>query len=144
VNVTLNGRMGGPETGVRCLAAIVMLRPKLKAALAPLAVPGLATLDITLWLGGSISACAGPGVEASAKYYAKKETLNVVISVPRAEVDAMGDAATPEAIAACVAQGLEQMPLSAAARALDLQAMREAIREVICEVNQPVAHQAGP
>jgi hypothetical protein len=31
------------------------------------------------------------------------------------------------------------MPLSAAARALDLQAMREAIREVI----QPVARQAG-
>lgn len=55
MDVTLSGRMGGPETGVPFMAAVVMDRRRLKAALAPLQLAGLAALDITRHVGGSIS-----------------------------------------------------------------------------------------
>ncbi|ADP16378.1 hypothetical protein AXYL_03058 [Achromobacter xylosoxidans A8] len=55
MEVSLSGRMGGPEAGVAYLAGIVLLRPKLKSALADLSIAGLRTVDVELWIGGRIT-----------------------------------------------------------------------------------------
>ena len=128
MEVTLAGRMGGPETGTRCLAGVVQTRSRLKSALAPLTVTGLEALHIDLALGGSISDYSPGGIQATARYLAKKHTLNVLVCVPRAAVEAAADAGMPSAILAWLVHGLDTMTLSAPARALDLETVRSALR----------------
>lgn len=127
MEVTLHGVMGGPETGVRYLAAIVQCRPRLKAALAPLAVPGLATLDLSLWIGGSVTEHGANGFEAKGRYQAAREQLGLVIAVPRPEAEAVAEGAEPDALHDWIGRGLAAPTLSAAARKLDLETVRGAL-----------------
>ncbi|MCG2596595.1 hypothetical protein [Achromobacter insuavis] len=124
MEVTLSGRMGGPEAGIACLPAIVAYRQRLKAALAPLAVDGLAVLDITLHVGGSITDSAAQGFTAQARYLRKPEKLTVAIHVPRRDAEAERE---PD-VAAWLLRGLESMPRSASVAALDLDAVLDALR----------------
>lgn len=127
MEVTLHGVMGGPETGVRYLAAIVGCRPRLKAALAPLAVSGLATLDLSLWIGGSVTDHGQHGFEAKGRYQAARGQLDLVIAVPRHEAETTAGDAEPDAVLDWIRRGLAQPTLSAAARKLDLGAVSEAL-----------------
>lgn len=120
MDVALGARMGGPQAGVRFLAAAVAYRPRLKAALAPAAVAGTSTMNIELFVGGSISDYAGEGFSAVAKYAARKETLTVAIYVPRHDAEAVEDADAGAAVVGWVVRGIESMKRPASARALDL------------------------
>jgi len=128
MEVTLAGRMGGPETGTRCLVAVAQTRSDLKSALAPLSVTGLDALHIDLALGGSISDYSPAEIQATARYLARKHTLNVLVCVPRAAVDAAAEAGMPETILGWLLHGLDTMALSAPARKLDLETVRNALR----------------
>lgn len=128
MEVTLAGRMGGPETGTRGLAAVVQTRSRLKSALAPLTVTGLEALHIDLALGGSISDYSPGEIQATARYLAKKHTLNVLVCVPRAAVEAAADADMPSTIMGWLLHGLDTMTLSAPARKLDLETVRSVLR----------------
>lgn len=128
MEVTLTGRMGGPETGTRCLAAVVQVRSRLKAALAPLTVARLDALHIDLALGGSISDYSPGEIQATARYLARKHTLNVLVCVPRAAVEAATEAGMPSAILGWLLHGLDTMTLSAPAHKLDLETVRSTLR----------------
>ncbi|CUI31232.1 hypothetical protein U2261_08870 [Achromobacter xylosoxidans] len=128
MDVALGARMGGPEAGSRFLPAVVAYRPRLKAALAPVVVPGAATLDIELFVGGSISDYAESGFSAVAKYSGKKAALAVAIQVPRHDAMAVADADANAAVASWVVRGLESMKRSASAGALDLTGVLAALK----------------
>lgn len=128
MDVALGARLGGPEAGPRFLPAVVAYRPRLKAALAPVVVPGVATLDIELFVGGSISDYAESGFSAVAKYSGKKAALTVAIHVPRRDAMAVADADANAAVASWVARGLESMKRSASAGALDLAGVLAALK----------------
>lgn len=127
MDVTLSGRMGGPEAGVRFLPAIVTHRPRLKAALADVAVAGLATLHLELFIGGSISEYADGGFQATSRYRRQQQTLTVAIQVPRREAMAVQESGVDAAVSDWVTRGIEAMTLPASVRGLDLRALRTAV-----------------
>lgn len=127
MDVTLSGRMGGSETGVRFVAAVVMHRRRLKAALAPLQLAGLATLDITLHVGGSISDYIAQAPRAQARYQRAKQALSAAIYVPRPDAETVAEADADRALGAWGAGGIDSFVPSAGAASLDLSALRQAI-----------------
>ncbi|AHC48113.1 hypothetical protein AX27061_3653 [Achromobacter xylosoxidans NBRC 15126 = ATCC 27061] len=96
--------------------------------MAPVVVPGAATLDIELFVGGSISDYAESGFSAVAKYSGKKAALALAIQVPRHDAMAVADAEANAAVASWVARGLESMKRSASAGALDLTGVLAALK----------------
>lgn len=118
MEVSLGGRMGGPEAGVAWLAGIVQLRPKLKSALADLSVDGLRTIDVELWIGGSITDYGPDGFSSTAKYYAKKESLLLAISVPQAVAAAATQERPDQALRGWLADGFNSAKLPRSAQQL--------------------------
>lgn len=128
MDVALGARMGGPEAGPRFPPAVVAYRPRLKAALAPVVVPGAATLDTELFVGGGVSDYAEAGFSALAKHSGRKAALTVAIHVPRHDAMAVADADANAAVASWVVRGLESMKRSASASALDLAGVLAALK----------------
>ncbi|WP_419343294.1 hypothetical protein ACM1PE_11300 [Achromobacter sp. PD1] len=128
MEVSLSGRMGGPEAGVAWLASIVQLRPKLKSALADLSVAGLRTLDVELWIGGSITDYGPQGFSSSARYYAKKESLLLAISVPKAVAAASPQERPEQALQGWLADGFTSAKLPRSAQKLPFALIAETVR----------------
>lgn len=128
MEVSLSGRMGGPEAGVAWLASIVQFRPKLKSALADLSVAGLRTLDVELWIGGSITDYGPQGFSSSARYYAKKESLLLAISVPKAVAAASPQERPEQALQGWLADGFTSAKLPRSAQKLPFALIAETVR----------------
>ncbi|WP_251880233.1 hypothetical protein [Achromobacter sp. Marseille-Q4954] len=124
----MSGRIGGPEAGVAWLAGIVQLRPKLKSALADLSVAGLRTLDVELWIGGSITDYGPQGFSSSARYYAKKESLLLAISVPKAVAAASPQERPEQALQGWLADGFTSAKLPRSAQKLPFALIAETVR----------------
>ncbi|MDH1303822.1 hypothetical protein [Achromobacter sp. GD03932] len=124
----MSGRIGGPEAGVAWLAGIVQLRPKLKSALADLSVAGLRTLDVELWIGGSITDYGPEGFSSSARYYAKKESLLLAISVPKAVAAASPQERPEQALQGWLADGFTSAKLPRSAQKLPFALIAETVR----------------
>ncbi|MGS1011637.1 hypothetical protein [Achromobacter anxifer] len=127
MEVSLSGRMGGPEAGVAWLAGIVLLRPRLKSALADLAVAGLRTVDVEMWIGGSITDYGPEGFSSTARYYAKKESLLLVISVPKAVAAASPQARPDQAVQGWLADGFRSAKLPRSAQKLPFALIAETV-----------------
>lgn len=128
MEVSLSGRMGGPEAGVSWLAGIVLLRPRLKSALVDLAVAGLRTIDVEMWIGGNITDYAPEGLSSSARYYAKKESLLLAISVPKAMAAASPQERPDQAVAGWLADGFSSVKLPRSAQTLPFALIAETVR----------------
>ncbi len=128
MEVSLSGRIGGPEAGVAWLAGIVQLRPTLKSALADLSVAGLRTIDIELWIGGSITDYGPEGFSSSARYYAKKESLLLAISVPKAVAAASPQERPEQALQGWLADGFTSAKLPRSAQKLPFALIAETVR----------------
>lgn len=87
MEVTLSGRMGGPEVGASFLPGVVAVRRALKAALAPVGVDGVSLLDLEVVIGGSIT--DPDGFDATLRYSAQRARLLLVVTVPAAEARAV-------------------------------------------------------
>jgi Immunity protein 12 len=79
MELTLSGRMGGPEVGERVHARLVSLRRALKAEFTTLQVPEVATLDLTLFFSGSISSYGGKGEAPGIRYRKAKKEVSMDI-----------------------------------------------------------------
>ncbi len=131
MEVSLSGRIGGPEAGVAWLAGIVQLRPKLKSALADLSVAGLRTIDIELWIGGSITDYGPEGFSSTARYYAKKESLLLAISVPKTVAAAATQARPEQTIEDWLADGFSSVKLPRSAQMLPFALIAQTVQSAL-------------
>lgn len=127
MEVSLSGKMGGPEAGVAWLAGIVLLRPRLKSALADLEVAGLRTIDIQLWIGGSIIDYGPEGFSSTARYYAKKESLLLAISVPKTVAAASPQERPEHTVEDWLADGFRSAQLPRSAQKLPFALIAETV-----------------
>ncbi|MBD9428873.1 MULTISPECIES: hypothetical protein [Achromobacter] len=127
MEVSLSCRMGGPEAGAAWLASIVQLRPKLKSALADLSVNGLGTIDIQLWIGGSITDYGPEGFSSTARYYAKKESLLLAISVPKTVAAASPQERPEHTVEDWLADGFRSAQLPRSAQKLPFALIAETV-----------------
>lgn len=131
MEVSLGGRMGGPEAGVAWLASIVQLRPKLKSALADLSIAGLRTIDVELWIGGSITDYGPDGFSSTARYYAKKESLLLAISVPKAVAAACTQERPDLVLQAWLADGFNSAKLPRSAQQLPFALIAQTVQSAL-------------
>ncbi len=127
MEVSLSGRMGGPEAGAAWLAGIVLLRPRLKSALADLAVAGLRTIEVEMWIGGSITDYGPEGFSSTARYYAKKESLLLAISVPKAMAAASPQERPEQTVSDWLADGFRSAQLPRSAQKLPFPLITETV-----------------
>ena len=83
MEVTLSGRMGGPEMAVKYHAEIVQARASLKSAFAELSIDGLETIDVELWISGSLTEYCPERISSSARFSAKKKVLCLLSALQR-------------------------------------------------------------
>lgn len=133
MEVTLSGRMGGPEMGINYLVGIVQARPRLKAALADLSVQGVASINVELWISGSITDYCEGEASSSVKYFSKKELLLLSVCIPQRVAQALIHDDAGQVVAAWIAQGFELAALPRSARALEYSAIVGAVRSSLSE-----------
>ncbi|MEV0676120.1 hypothetical protein AB0I60_06300 [Actinosynnema sp. NPDC050436] len=83
MELSLSGRLGGPD---RSPVESLVLRRALRPALARVVVDGLAVLDVSLTLGGSITSGEGHGGVHDLRYSAARERITVNVVVPASEL----------------------------------------------------------
>lgn len=129
MEVFFGGRMGGPEVGAKFHASVVLLRPVLKASLADLFVEGVATLDIEMFIGGSITDYCPEGFDSSSKYGVKKRELKLSICVPRREAELVGENELDLAVARWLICGCKNAKLPRSAASVNFDLIVDAIRQ---------------
>lgn len=128
MEVTLGGRMGGPETGIRYLAPIVALRPRLKAAFAGIEAPQLKLVEIELWIGGAIT---DHSADTTMRYFAQAERLKVAVGVPEETSRAVAAENEVAAVGRWIADGFASAPVPRSAQKLQLERVAAALEHAL-------------
>jgi len=111
VEVTLSGRMGGSEMGVKFLPGIVQARTWLKSALEEVSVDGLDVIDVELWISGSVTDYCAAGVSSSTKFSARKRSVRIAICIAIEEASRIDDDSVASAIEGWLVRGFESAAL---------------------------------
>ncbi|WP_422507813.1 hypothetical protein [Stenotrophomonas sp. GZD-301] len=133
MDVALSGRMGGPEIGANYLVGVVQVRPRLKAALADLSVQGVASINVELWISGSITDYCEGEASSSVKFFSMKGLLVLSVCIPQREAEALIDDDAGQVVAAWIAQGFELAALPRSACAVEYSAIVGAVRSSLSE-----------
>ncbi|GAA3661526.1 hypothetical protein [Microbacterium marinilacus] len=133
MDVSVSGRMGGPETGARYLASIVRLRAMLKAALGEVAVAGVEVTDIELWVGGTVTDHAPGGFSSDVRYFARQQRLLLAVLVPAACARSVDDDLVDRETARWIVRGFEDARMPRSAQRLDLADVSVALRSLVAD-----------
>jgi len=128
MEVTLSGRMGGPEVGVKYQAEIVQARASLKSAFAELSIDGLETIDVELWISGSLTGYCPERISSSARFSAKKKSGLLVVCVAKDEASSIDDGIAASAIGDWLIRGFSSAKLPRSAGMIDFSGAAGAVK----------------
>lgn len=128
MEVTLGGRMGGSEMGVKFLPGIVQARIWLKSALEEVSVDGLDVIDVELWISGSVTDYCPAGVSWSTKFSARKRSVCIAICIAIEEASPIDDDSVASAIEGWLVRGFESAALPRSAGNISLSGAVEALK----------------
>lgn len=128
MDVTLGGRMGGPEMGVKFLAGIVEARLGLKSALEEVSVDGLEVIDVELWISGGLTDYCAAGISSSTKFSARKRSVRITICIAIEEASRIDDGSIAAAIEGWLVRGLESAALPRSAGNIGLSGAVDALK----------------
>ncbi len=127
MEVTLSGRLGGPEVGVKFQPEIVQARARLKFAFAELSIDGLETIDVELWISGSLTEYCPEGISSSVRFYAKKKSVLLAVCVGKDEATSVDDDCAASAIGGWLTRGFESAKLPRSAGRIDFSGVAGAV-----------------
>ncbi|RMI13809.1 hypothetical protein [Cellulomonas triticagri] len=130
MDVTLGGRMGGPEVGATFLPGVVAVRHRLKAALAPVAVDGVGLLDLEVWIGGSTTDHGAGGFAATMRYSAARSRLLLTVAVPHEHASHTLPADAAQEVAGWLVRGFAAARVPRSAQGLRLDPVLAALAAV--------------
>lgn len=93
----------------------------------PPCLPAAAS-DVELWIGGSITDYGPEGFTSTARYYAKKESLLIAISIPKAMAAASPQERPDQVVQGWLAEGFSAVKLPRGAQKLPLPLIAETVR----------------
>jgi hypothetical protein len=128
MEVTLGGRMGGSEMGVKFLPGIVQARTWLKSALEEVSVDGLDVIDVELWISGSVTDYCAAGVSSSTKFSARKRSVRIAICIAIEEASRVDDDSVASAIEGWLVRGFESAALPRSAGNISLSGAVDALK----------------
>ncbi|AWH45665.1 Imm12 family immunity protein [Stenotrophomonas sp. ZAC14A_NAIMI4_1] len=128
MEVTLSGRMGGPEMGVKVLPGIVQARTWLKSAFEEVSVDGLDVIDVELWISGSVADYCAAGVSSSTKFSARRRSVRIAICIAIEEASRIDDDSVASAIEGWLVRGFESAALPRSAGSISLSGAVEALK----------------
>lgn len=128
MDVTLSGRMGGPETGVKYLPQVVQARARLKSAFEVVSIEGLETIDVELWISGSLTEYCPAGLSSSARFSAKKKSVVLAICIAKDDAAAVDDDSTASAIGDWLIRGFESVKLPRSAGKIEFSGAVDALK----------------
>ncbi|AVG39248.1 hypothetical protein CE205_04545 [Achromobacter insolitus] len=81
-----------------------------------------------MWIGGSITDYGPEGFTSTARYYAKKESLLIAISIPKAMAAASPQERPDQVVQGWLAEGFSAVKLPRGAQKLPLPLIAETVR----------------
>ena len=139
MEMSLSGRMGGPEAG-RFHASLVRLRQRGKEALASLEVLGVETCEIAVWISGSLTDYASGAAETgtssssthtSMKYFSRDSRLTVNIVIGRSTVERVADGSEETALAEWISTGFDDAHRPRSVQKLDVTPIATSLRSTV-------------
>lgn len=107
MEVTLSGRMGGSEAGVKYHAEIVQACARLKSAFVELSICGLEAIDVELWISGSLTEDCPEGISSSARFSARKKSVLLTACVAKDRASSIDDDSAESEIRGWLIRGFE-------------------------------------